>query len=72
MRGWLKRVSANLSFKFTAKLFRGFTHDRNATPQDEVVVEEGSDAFAGANRPGALLLQFPWSFKFATHNPNNI
>src|SRR3982751_6124059 len=30
-RSWIDKVSANKSFRFTAKLWRGFTHERNAT-----------------------------------------
>ena len=35
VRSWVERVSANPRFRFTAKLWRGFTHERNATRQDE-------------------------------------
>lgn len=31
VRGWVKRVATKRNFKVTAKLFRGFTHGRNAT-----------------------------------------
>ena len=33
--GIVKRVEFNPSFKFTAKLWRGFTHERNTTAEDE-------------------------------------
>jgi uncharacterized protein YecE (DUF72 family) len=68
VRGWVQRVSANPRFKFTAKLFRAFTHERNANQEDESAVKEGLDVFAGADRLGALLLQFPWSCKFTPEN----
>jgi uncharacterized protein YecE (DUF72 family) len=68
VRGWVQRVSGNPGFKFTAKLWRGFTHERNTTQQDEVAVKNGLDVMAGAGRLGALLLQFPWSFKFTPEN----
>jgi uncharacterized protein YecE (DUF72 family) len=58
----------NPRFKFTAKLWRGFTHERNATQQDESEFKQGMDVLAGADRLGALLLQFPWSFKFTPEN----
>lgn len=61
---WAQRVAAAADFVFTAKLHRVFTHERGkATAQDEQLVREGLDALAGAGKLGALLLQFPWSFK---------
>ncbi len=68
VRGWVERVSINPNFRFTAKLWRGFTHERNATQQDEAAVKEGLDLFTASGRLGALLLQFPWSFKFTPEN----
>src|SRR5215471_15468313 len=53
VRGWVERVSANPRFRFTARLWRGFTHDRNATQQDERAVKEGFEVFLGAGRLGA-------------------
>jgi len=64
VRGWVQRVSANPRFKSTTKRFRGFTHERNPTRDDESAVKQGLDVLAGADRLGALLLQFPWSCKF--------
>jgi len=61
---WLRRVSASANFKFTAKLHRVFTHERGkATAEDEKEVREGMDLLADAAKLGAVLLQFPWSFK---------
>jgi uncharacterized protein YecE (DUF72 family) len=68
VRGWVQRVSGNPRFKFTAKLFRAFTHERNATQEDESAVKDGLEVFTGAGRLGALLLQFPWSCKFTGEN----
>ena len=68
VRGWVERVSINPNFRFTAKLWRGFRHERNATQQDEAAVKEGLDLFTASGRLGALLLQFPWSFKFTPEN----
>jgi uncharacterized protein YecE (DUF72 family) len=63
VRGWLERVKHNSNFKFTAKLWRHFTHKRSATHQDEKVFKDGLSPLMEAGRLGALLLQFPWSFK---------
>jgi len=63
-RAWAKRVTHNRNFRFTAKLHQRFTHDRGqATQEDEKVFREGIDPLVEAGKFGALLLQFPWSFK---------
>ena len=63
-KSWVGRVTAARDFMFTAKLHRVFTHERGkATAEDEKLVREGMDALNGAGKLGALLLQFPWSFK---------
>lgn len=65
---WLGRVRHNAGFQFTAKLWKRFTHERNATLQDEKACKEGLEPLAAAGRLGALLLQFPWSFKNTREN----
>ena len=61
---WLERVAANPNFTFTAKLNRLWTHERGkATAKDEKEFREGMTPMHDAGRLGALLLQFPWSFK---------
>ena len=62
-QAWVKHVAANAKFRFTAKLWRGFTHERNATGEDERAFKEGLGPLLDAERLGALLLQFPISFK---------
>lgn len=63
-RSWVKRVADNPSFTFTAKLHRVFTHDRGkATAEDEKAFREAMNPLAEAGKLGALLIQFPWSFK---------
>ncbi len=66
---WLEQVNAAPDFRFTAKLWRGFTHDRNATAQDAMEVSAGLHTLLKAERLGALLLQFPWSFR---NTPDNV
>jgi len=65
-KNWIDRVAANPSFVFTAKLWQRFTHDIVfATPDaaaDERAVRGGFDILHAANRLGAVLLQFPFSF----------
>ncbi|HKS95846.1 MAG TPA: DUF72 domain-containing protein [Terriglobia bacterium] len=62
-RRWVERVQANPDFKFTAKLWRRFTHDRDAGRDEERTFKQSLEPLASAGRLGALLLQFPWSFK---------
>ncbi|NIR45214.1 MAG: DUF72 domain-containing protein [Gemmatimonadetes bacterium] len=62
---WVKRVADNDDFKFTAKLWQRFTHQRDeAWTRDEAeAVRAGLDPLAERDRLGAVLVQFPWSFK---------
>ena len=78
---WCRRVAAvNPDFLFTAKLYRAFTHSPlsimeptsaasiRPTDEDEVKTREGLDALAGEGKLGALLIQFPVSFKNTSLN----
>lgn len=65
---WLRFVETNQNFRFTAKLWRGFTHDRNATAADEREFKDGLAPLLEAARLGALLLQFPTSFRNTEEN----
>ena len=63
-RAWLERTARNPNFIFTAKLHKVFTHKRaRLTDKDEGAFREGIDPLAEAGKLGALLIQFPWSFK---------
>jgi uncharacterized protein YecE (DUF72 family) len=78
---WCRRAAAvNPNFLFTVKLYRAFTHSPIAvmeptsaatirpTDDDEVRTREGLDALASEGRLGALLIQFPVSFKNTSLN----
>lgn len=65
---WVKYVDANPHFRYTAKLWRGFTHDNSATAADEIECKAGLNVLHQAGRLGALLLQFPWSFRNSPEN----
>ncbi len=68
-KSWAKRVESNPRFKFTAKLYRGFTHERKVlTEQDESLFKSGLEPLAENNRLGALLIQFPYSFHDTKEN----
>ena len=67
---WVRRVKDHHDFRFTAKLWKRFTHERDkAWTRDEVdQVRQGFDVMMEAGRLGAVLLQFPWSFKRTEQN----
>jgi uncharacterized protein YecE (DUF72 family) len=78
---WCRKVAAvNPRFLFTAKLYRAFTHSPIAvmeptsaatirpSDEDEARTREGLDALATEGRLGALLIQFPVSFKNTSLN----
>jgi len=78
---WCRKVAGvNKNFLFTAKLYRAFTHSPIAvmeptsaatirpTDEDEARTREGLDAIASEGRLGALLIQFPVSFKNTSLN----
>jgi uncharacterized protein YecE (DUF72 family) len=78
---WVKRaVSVNPNFMFTAKLHRSFTHNPLAVmeptsaasirpnDEDEALAREGLESLAGEGKLGALLIQFPLSFKNTSLN----
>jgi uncharacterized protein YecE (DUF72 family) len=60
---WARRARTNPELRLTLKLYRGFTHDRSATEEEAEAVEASLAPLERAGVLGALLLQFPWSFK---------
>jgi uncharacterized protein YecE (DUF72 family) len=61
---WVRRVAFNRDFRFTAKSYRGFTHDAAPwTDGDVTAYRHFLDPLQAAGRLGAVLHQFPWSFK---------
>src|SRR5438270_10182654 len=63
-RSWIRRVGSNPDFKFTTKIFRGFTHDKaQLGPEDVKAFRNYLDPLRESDRLGAVLLQYPWSFK---------
>lgn len=68
-RTWAQRVAHNPDFQFTAKLWRRFTHEREAWTRDEVKAARAAfDALNAHRRLGAILIQFPWSFRRTDEN----
>jgi len=63
-KSWVRRVAHNGQFRFTTKVWRGFTHDDAPfTDEDVHAFRNYLDPLADAGRLGAVLLQFPWSFR---------
>lgn len=60
---WIDRIAGNSGFRFTAKLWKGFTHERKATADDERLFKDGMEPLLESGRLGALLMQFPWSYR---------
>lgn len=80
-REWSRAVaSTNPVFVFTAKLYRAFTHSPIAvveptsakairfTEKDVAETKAGFDSLAEQGRLGAVLAQFPISFKLTDEN----
>ena len=65
---WMKKVEGNSNFRFTAKLHQRFTHARSLQPADVAEFKDGLMPLKRAGKLGALLMQFPWSFRFTTEN----
>lgn len=75
-----KAAAANPRFQFTAKLNKAFTHSPIAVVQptssetiranadDEQLAKQGLDVLAQEGKLGALLVQFPVSFKNTNEN----
>lgn len=69
-QGWVRRVQENQRFKFTAKLWQRFTHQRE-TPwslDDVEQVRASLAPLADGDRLGCVLAQFSWSFKRTSEN----
>jgi len=61
---WCERVRDAERFRFGAKLWRRFTHEREPYGAAEVQEARAAlDELRSAGRLGAVLLQFPWSFR---------
>lgn len=63
VRVWLRKIASNPRFRFTAKLLGRFTHEQDAGLAEEAACKEGFAPLLEEGKLGALLLQFPWSFR---------
>jgi uncharacterized protein YecE (DUF72 family) len=82
---WCSKARAvNRDFQFTAKLHKSFTHSPIAviestsaatiktTDEDERLAKEGFDSIANRQMLGAVLAQFPISFKNTNENRDHL
>jgi uncharacterized protein YecE (DUF72 family) len=65
---WVRRVSDLPDFRFTVKLFQGFTHTRKASLVDERAFHRAVEPLVRFHRLSAVLIQWPWSFKNTEEN----
>ena len=65
---WMRQVEANPEFQFTAKLHQQFTHNRLLDDTAVQAFKEGLFPMLKARKLGALLMQFPWAFRFTAEN----
>ena len=65
---WVADVRDRPDFLYTAKLWQRFTHERDEawTEEDVRVFRDGIAPLVQTGRLGALLVQFPWSFRYST------
>jgi uncharacterized protein YecE (DUF72 family) len=61
---WLLDVKGNPRFKFTAKLWQRFTHERTEKwrPEEAKLFKNAIEPLHESGKLGALLIQFPWAF----------
>ena len=61
---WIRRTAHNQNFQFTAKLWQKFTHEGGQIlPSDVKLYKGGMAPLVESGKLGAVLVQFPWSFK---------
>lgn len=65
---WLRQIADRQEFLFSAKLFRGFTHDCSVAAEQVAAFHDFLRPMEEAGRLEALLVQFPWSFKASREN----
>lgn len=61
---WVRRIEDNRLFRFTVKLWQNFTHAQEPIASAEIQQwKAGVLPIREAGRLGAVLVQYPWSFK---------
>jgi len=65
---WMRTVQHNPRFLFTANLHQRFTHGRILEHEEVELFKDGLKPLLRAGRLGALVMQFPWAFRFTAEN----
>jgi uncharacterized protein YecE (DUF72 family) len=65
---WLEAVQEIPDFRFTAKLWQVFTHERRLPAAELTQFRDGVQPLLAAGRLGSLLAQFPYSFHNTEEN----
>jgi uncharacterized protein YecE (DUF72 family) len=65
---WAAKVAGNPEFRFTVRLHRAFTHERDFSPGIVAAFREAVKPIAQAGRLGCVLMQLPSSFRFTAEN----
>jgi uncharacterized protein YecE (DUF72 family) len=72
--GWARRVRDNPRFRFTAKAWQRLTHERKEAAESGTLAADCDEVrrslapLVESGLLGALLVQFPWSFRYTTQN----
>jgi uncharacterized protein YecE (DUF72 family) len=71
---WARTVAGRERFRFTAKLWEGFTHERAKrwTEADVRAFHEAVEPLQAAGRLGAVVVQFPWFFERSMENAERV
>ncbi len=71
--GWVEKVAPWPDFRFTVKLHQGFTHGpERPAPEEADRFAAALDPLCDGGRLGALLVQYPWSFRDRPENRNAV
>ncbi len=70
---WARKISRNPNFRFTAKVWQRLSHSTGEEPRTSLrencdIVRASMDPLANMGVLGALLLQFPWRFRYSAEN----
>ena len=68
IRLWGAKVAHNPQFKFTARLHRQFTHERQLDDASAALFADSLRPLLDGGQLGAVLMQFPSSFRFTSEN----
>jgi uncharacterized protein YecE (DUF72 family) len=74
---WARRVANNPRFRFTAKAWQRLTHERQGATEESLradadTVRRSMAPLADSGVLGALLIQFPWSFRWSPENVEHL